>query len=63
MISIAPEHWEDARQVIGDCPYTMLGEVADDVLRISVDGNEVINEPIASLETIWETALERSLGS
>ncbi len=61
VISVAPEQLETVRELLGDCPYTIIGTVADDMLRISVDGSEVIAEPVTALELIWETALEQRL--
>jgi phosphoribosylformylglycinamidine synthase II len=63
VISFAPESLESVSEIVGDCPFAVIGEVRDDVLRISIDGSEVLSSAVVDLEAIWETALERRLES
>lgn len=61
VISYAPRDLDRVREVVGDCPFEVIGSVGDDVLRISVDGTEVVSSPVAKLESIWETILADKL--
>ncbi|MGB7069434.1 MAG: phosphoribosylformylglycinamidine synthase subunit PurL [Pyrinomonadaceae bacterium] len=61
VISFDRENLEKVRQLVGACPFTVIGDVTDDTLNISVDGVPSISSPVADLEALWETALERKL--
>ena len=61
VISFAADDLDRVKTLVGDCPFTVLGAVADDVLRITVDGKEAIGSPVVELEAVWETALEMKL--
>ncbi len=61
VISFAPEDLERVRSLAGDCPFAVIGKVTDDILRISVDGNEIISAPVTELEMVWESALAQKL--
>ena len=63
VISFAAENADRVKELVGDCPFAVIGRVADDVLRISIDGGEVLSSPVADLEAIWETSLEKRLES
>ncbi|MEJ7849636.1 MAG: phosphoribosylformylglycinamidine synthase subunit PurL [Pyrinomonadaceae bacterium] len=61
VISFSEENLEKVNQIAGDCPFAVIGKVSDDVLRISIDGTDIISTPITELETIWESSLAKSL--
>jgi len=61
IISFAPESRDRVRELAGACPFFEIGVVGDDVLKISVDGSEVVSAPIAELEAVWESSLENAL--
>jgi phosphoribosylformylglycinamidine synthase II len=61
VISFSPDNLEAVKQIIGDCPFTVLGKVTDDSLKFSIDGTESIASPVADFEASWETALEQKL--
>jgi phosphoribosylformylglycinamidine synthase len=63
VISFAAEDLERVKEVTGDCPVTVIGTVSDDMLHISIGGSEVVASPVADLEAIWESSLERKLES
>jgi hypothetical protein len=63
VISFAAENADKVNDLVADCPFALIGRVADDVLRISIEGGEVISSPVADLEAIWETSLEKRLES
>jgi phosphoribosylformylglycinamidine synthase subunit PurL len=44
-----------------DCPLNLLGHVQGAELRIAVNGEEVINTPVAELENAWKTSLGNKL--
>ncbi|MCV5366218.1 hypothetical protein OFB70_30085, partial [Escherichia coli] len=62
VISFAPENLERIRQIVGDCPFEVIGKVANDTLDINIDGRKVISESVVKLENSWESALEKLLG-
>lgn len=61
LISFPSENLRRVEEIVGECPFAVIGTAGDDVLKISVDGSEVINSPVSELEGIWESALEKSL--
>ena len=61
VISFSPTDLDAVKQLIGDCPFFVLGKVADDSLKFAIDGAEVISSPVAELEASWETALVQRL--
>ena len=44
-----------------NAPFAIIGQVAGDKLRISVDDREVVNTDITDLESIWRNGLSRKL--
>jgi phosphoribosylformylglycinamidine (FGAM) synthase-like enzyme len=63
IVSFAAENVDAVAVIADDSPFAILGHVGDDILRISIDGNEMISSPIAELEAVWETSLEKHLES
>jgi phosphoribosylformylglycinamidine synthase II len=61
VISFAGENMEKVRDVVGDCPFVVIGSVDDDFLKISVDGEEVLSSPVSELEGVWESSLASRL--
>ncbi len=61
VISFSPDNLEAVKQIVGDCPFTVLGKVTDDSLKFSIDGAESIASSVADFEASWETALEQKL--
>ena len=43
------------------CPLTMIGRVGGQLLRISVDGQEVIARDVRELEKIWRSAIKDAM--
>ncbi|HEX8136470.1 MAG TPA: phosphoribosylformylglycinamidine synthase subunit PurL [Pyrinomonadaceae bacterium] len=43
------------------CPLTILGRTSPAGLRISADGEEVVNLPLGQLEETWRTSLARKM--
>ncbi len=63
VISYAAEKLETVKDLVGDCPFAVIGNVGDDVLRISIGDDEAISSPVSELEAAWETSLEKKLES
>ncbi len=63
IISFAPQNEDYIKKLVTDCPFTIIGSVKDDVLRIEIEGREVILSPIANLESVWESSLAARLES
>jgi phosphoribosylformylglycinamidine synthase len=63
VISFAAENLEAVREAIGECPYELIGTVQNDTLKISIDGEQTVDSPVAQLESVWETSLEMTLSS
>src|SRR5436190_13428566 len=63
IISFAAENLDAVTAIAGDGPFSILGRVGDDILRISIDGHEMISSPVVELEAVWETSLEKQLES
>ena len=61
MISFAPEELEKVRSLAVECPFEVIGKVGGQTLKIAVDGETSIEEPISDLESIWTSALESRL--
>ena len=61
VVSFAPENLDRVKEIVGECPFTVIGNVADDVLIIKVDGTETVSASVSELEAIWESSLESKL--
>jgi len=61
VISFPADGLDAVKNLVGDHPFAVIGEVGNDVLRISVDDTEVINASVIDLETVWETSLGKHL--
>jgi phosphoribosylformylglycinamidine synthase II len=61
VISFSAENAEKVKDIVGDCPFVVVGSVDDDFLKISVDGEEVISSSVSELEGIWESSLASRL--
>jgi phosphoribosylformylglycinamidine synthase len=63
VISFASENLDRVKEIAGDVPFAVIGSVNDDVLRISIDGEEAVHAPVSDLESCWESSLETALTS
>ena len=61
VISFAPENTEKVKEIVGNCPFEIVGKVSDADLKIKINNEEKISASIDRLETIWKTALEDKL--
>ena len=61
VISFAPENLEKVKEIVGDCPFQIIGKVAGKNLKIKANGETAISATIVALENIWRCALENCL--
>src|SRR5215203_3486028 len=61
VISFAAENANRVKEIVGDLPFAIIGSVEDDVLKISIDGEQTVHAPVSELEGVWESALGVSL--
>ena len=61
VISFPESNLDKVREIGGDCPFEVIGRVDDDVLKISVGGEQVVSSPISELEGVWESSLGTAL--
>ena len=61
VISFAPENLDRLRQLIGDCPFELIGKVAGSDLNIAIDGTKTVSSPIANLESCWKNSIQDQL--
>jgi phosphoribosylformylglycinamidine synthase len=63
VVSFSPEKLDNIEAIAreNDIPFALIGKATGSKLTIQVNGDEIISSPIAELENIWNTALERKL--
>lgn len=61
VITFSPDNADAVKKIVGDCPFEVIGKVTDDVLTVRIDGEEAVSSPVAKLEGIWESSLEKKL--
>ncbi len=61
VISFSPENLDFVRKLVVNCPFEVIGKVSGDMLKIAVNGTEIVSAPIAELETVWESSLARKM--
>jgi phosphoribosylformylglycinamidine synthase len=63
IITFAPDDLEKVREIVGDCPFEIIGKVTGNDLKISVGGEEKIAASVSELQNIWKYSLEKQLGT
>jgi phosphoribosylformylglycinamidine synthase subunit PurL len=61
IITFAPENAEKVKEIIGNCPFAIIGKVAGNDLKISIGGEEKISASVSELQNVWKTSLEKKL--
>jgi phosphoribosylformylglycinamidine synthase len=63
VISFSPEKLSEieAIAVENDCPFSVIGKVADESFAIKFNGEEVISASLSELEQAWKTSLANQL--
>lgn len=63
VISFAQEKLENIKNVVGNCPFEIIGNVGSKKLTISVNDTMVITSPISDLEIAWSDSMKSRLES
>jgi phosphoribosylformylglycinamidine synthase subunit PurL len=61
VISFTPENLEKVSEIVGDCPFLVIGKVSGNSLKININGQEVVSADIDELQNGWKTSLEKRL--
>ena len=61
VIGFAAENLNKITEIIGDCPFLVIGKVTGDSLKIKVNGEETVDAKIDELQNGWKTSLEKRL--
>ncbi len=61
VISFDSEKLKRVRELAAECPFEVIGRVGGAELRMSVNGNRVIDAPITELESLWNGAMAARL--
>ncbi len=61
VISFAPENLLKVKEVIGNCPFEIIGKVSGEQLRFAVNEKELFSESIDSFENSWTDSLNLQL--
>ena len=62
IITFSAENLERVKELVGDCPFEVIGKVSSETLRIKINDEEKISILISELETAWKNSLEKQLG-
>jgi phosphoribosylformylglycinamidine synthase subunit PurL len=62
VISFAAENLEKIKELIGDCPFAVIGKVSGESLKISINGKESISAKVSELQDGWKISLGKQLG-
>jgi phosphoribosylformylglycinamidine synthase II len=61
VISFSPENQNKVREIVGDCPFSLIGSVTGSDINIAADGETTIHAPVSELENAWCNSLEQRL--
>ena len=61
IVSFSAENLETVKEIVGDCPFAVIGKVTGDILKISINDEEAISAKIEDLENVWKHSLENQL--
>ena len=61
IVSFDPNSLESIRELLGYCPFEVIGTATGGDLNISIDYGHVVYASIAGLEDLWQNSLERAL--
>lgn len=61
VISFAADKLDQIKEIVGDCPFAVIGKVSGESLKINVNGAEVVSATIDELENSWKTSLVNQL--
>jgi phosphoribosylformylglycinamidine synthase II len=61
VISFDEQNLQQVKNIVGDCPFEVIGRVGGNDLSISVGNAEVISSRIEDLESAWRDSLRNTL--
>ena len=61
LITFDKEDADKVTEIVGDCPFEIIGKVTKEDLNIKINSNETINAKISDLQSVWKNALENYL--
>jgi phosphoribosylformylglycinamidine synthase len=61
IISFSADKLDEVKEIVGDCPFAVIGKVKGDNLKIAFNGAEVVSAKIDELENGWKDSLENQL--
>ncbi|MEP6902800.1 MAG: phosphoribosylformylglycinamidine synthase subunit PurL, partial [Actinomycetota bacterium] len=61
IITFAAENAERVKEIIGDCPFELIGKVSGADLKIKINDEEKVSVSIKELENIWKNSLKNQL--
>jgi phosphoribosylformylglycinamidine synthase subunit PurL len=61
VISFTPEILEKVSEIVGDCPFLIIGKVAGESLNINVNDQKVVSASVDELQNGWKNSLEKRL--
>ncbi|HEY0428783.1 MAG TPA: phosphoribosylformylglycinamidine synthase subunit PurL [Pyrinomonadaceae bacterium] len=63
IISFSPEKSGEVQTIAAenDCPFTIIGKVAGEDLKINFGGAQIVSASVPELETTWKNSLENQL--
>lgn len=61
LITFAPENEEKVKEIVGDCPFEIVGKVTGNDLKVSIESEEKISAAVADLQNVWKTSLGKQL--
>ncbi|MCD9186074.1 MAG: phosphoribosylformylglycinamidine synthase subunit PurL [Pyrinomonadaceae bacterium] len=61
IVTFSAENLEKIKEVVGDCPFEIIGKVSAENLSFKINGEEKISASVSELETAWKTSLEKQL--
>jgi len=60
VVSFSAENLDRVKSLVSDCPFSVIGEVGGNDLKVTLNSETVISSPISELEAAWRDSL-RSL--
>ena len=63
IISFPEEHHETIKEIVGICPFELIGKVCENLLKVTIDDQTAISAPVSELESAWQGSLQNLLES
>ncbi len=61
VISFSADKLDEIKEIVGDCPFEVIGKVTGESLKISFNGAEVVSAKVEELQNGWNHSLENQL--